>query len=305
MKRWGHTSSCSFEKENGLFPHFLDTFPSFLTYLSKILNCISSSTIAFCIQPFSQTTFCELLLTVFLCVIHTLSFEPQLLLCMCVCVNLIHMSAGRLHRRHLYKRSFTCLRHVWGWSGVTAHCQNRSCGPILKMVESLPYANSPVVYFCGADVNRSVERAWIELEGIEAIVKTASKAKFFIEFHSSCLEGRRGGGSLLFKVFFCSAAEKKLMSRMSLFVETRRSSENDSQSCEIPRFLKLGWSFKQLPKVWRPLEVTVCGRRLEPSVDFVSPRLSQLLPVMSDLDYLQDQHLLLSVKSCDGFESYG
>uniref|UniRef100_A0A8C3AKQ1 phosphatidylinositol-3,4,5-trisphosphate 5-phosphatase n=1 Tax=Cyclopterus lumpus TaxID=8103 RepID=A0A8C3AKQ1_CYCLU len=94
----------------------------------------------------------------------------------------------------------------------------------------------------------SMEKAWIELEGIEAIVKTASKAKFFIEFNSSCLE------------------------------ETRRSSENDSQSCDVPRFLKLGWSFKQLPK---------------------------LLPIMSDMEYLQDQHLLLSVKSCDGFESYG
>uniref|UniRef100_A0AAQ5Y2L1 phosphatidylinositol-3,4,5-trisphosphate 5-phosphatase n=1 Tax=Amphiprion ocellaris TaxID=80972 RepID=A0AAQ5Y2L1_AMPOC len=96
--------------------------------------------------------------------------------------------------------------------------------------------------------NSSTERAWIELEGIEAIVKTASKAKFFIEFHSSCLE------------------------------ETRRSSENDSQSCDVPGFLKLGWSFKQLPK---------------------------LFPVMSDMEYLQDQHLLLSVKSCDGYESYG
>ncbi|XP_034545218.1 inositol polyphosphate phosphatase-like 1b isoform X2 [Notolabrus celidotus] len=94
----------------------------------------------------------------------------------------------------------------------------------------------------------SVEKAWIELEGIEAIVKTASKAKFFIEFHSTCLE------------------------------ETRRSSENDSQSCDVPGFLKLGWSFKQLPK---------------------------LLPIMSDMEYLQDQQLLLSVKSCDGFESYG
>lgn len=40
-------------------------------------------------------------------------------------------------------------------------------------------------------------------------------------------------------------------------------------------------------------------------VDAVFPRLSQLLPLMSDLEYLQDQHLLLSVKSCDGFESYG
>ncbi|KAK9518239.1 hypothetical protein VZT92_023551 [Zoarces viviparus] len=101
---------------------------------------------------------------------------------------------------------------------------------------------------CKTDTHSSMEKAWIELEGIEAIVKTASKAKFFIEFHSSCLE------------------------------ETRRSSENDSQSCDVPGFLKLGWSFKQLPK---------------------------LLPIMSDMEYLQDQHLLLSVKSCDGFESYG
>ncbi|TNN50818.1 Phosphatidylinositol 3,4,5-trisphosphate 5-phosphatase 2B [Liparis tanakae] len=98
------------------------------------------------------------------------------------------------------------------------------------------------------DTHSSMEKAWIELEGIEAIVKTASKAKFFIEFSSSCLE------------------------------ETRRSSENDSQSCDVPRFLKLGWSLKQLPK---------------------------LLPIVSDMEYLQDQHLLLSVKSCDGFESYG
>ncbi|XP_029020280.1 inositol polyphosphate phosphatase-like 1b isoform X2 [Betta splendens] len=98
------------------------------------------------------------------------------------------------------------------------------------------------------DTNPSMEKAWIELEGVEAIVKTASKAKFITEFHSSCLE------------------------------ETRRSSENDSQSCDVPGFLKLGWSFKQLPK---------------------------LLPVVSDMEYLRDQHLLLSVKSCDGFESYG
>ncbi|XP_033991911.1 inositol polyphosphate phosphatase-like 1b [Trematomus bernacchii] len=98
------------------------------------------------------------------------------------------------------------------------------------------------------ETKSGVERAWIELEGIEAIVKTASKAKFFIDFHSPCIE------------------------------ETRRSSENDSQSCDVPRFLKLGWSFKQLPK---------------------------LFPIKSDMEYLQDQHLLLSVKSCDGFESYG
>uniref|UniRef100_W5NDH9 phosphatidylinositol-3,4,5-trisphosphate 5-phosphatase n=1 Tax=Lepisosteus oculatus TaxID=7918 RepID=W5NDH9_LEPOC len=98
------------------------------------------------------------------------------------------------------------------------------------------------------DLGSSTEQAWIELEGIEAIVKTSSKAKFFIEFHSYCLE------------------------------DLHRSSENDTQSCEVSGFLKLGWSSKQLPK---------------------------LIPLLSDMEYLQDQHLLLSVKSCDGFESYG
>ncbi|XP_061691993.1 inositol polyphosphate phosphatase-like 1b [Syngnathoides biaculeatus] len=99
-----------------------------------------------------------------------------------------------------------------------------------------------------ADPGSGVEKAWVELEGIEAIVKTASKEKFFIDFSSTCLQ------------------------------ETRRSSDNDSQSCDVPGFLKLAWSFQQLPK---------------------------LLPHRSDMAYLQDQHLLLSVKSCDGFESYG
>ncbi|MBN3297493.1 SHP2B phosphatase, partial [Amia calva] len=98
------------------------------------------------------------------------------------------------------------------------------------------------------DLGSSDEQACIELEGVEAIVKTASKAKFFIEFHSYCLE------------------------------DFRRSSENDVQNCEVPGFLKLGWTAKQLPK---------------------------LVPLLSDMEYLQDQHLLLSIKSCDGFESYG
>ncbi|KAL0974145.1 hypothetical protein UPYG_G00216220 [Umbra pygmaea] len=94
----------------------------------------------------------------------------------------------------------------------------------------------------------SSEKASIELDGMEAIVKTASKDKFFIEFHSSCLD------------------------------EVRRSMENDTQGCDVPGFLKLGWSSNQLPR---------------------------LFPIISDMEYLQDQHLLLSVKSCDGFESYG
>uniref|UniRef100_A0A3Q3JE49 phosphatidylinositol-3,4,5-trisphosphate 5-phosphatase n=1 Tax=Monopterus albus TaxID=43700 RepID=A0A3Q3JE49_MONAL len=143
-----------------------------------------------------------------------------------------------------------CDRILWkSYPDTHIICTTYGCTDDIFTSDHSPvFATFQVGVTSQLNPSANMERAWIELEGIEAIVKTASKAKFFIEFHSSCLE------------------------------ETRRSSENDSQSCDVPGFLKLGWSFKQLPK---------------------------LLPVMSDMEYLQDQHLLLSVKSCDGFESYG
>lgn len=41
-----------------------------------------------------------------------------------------------------------------------------------------------------------------------------------------------------------------------------------------------------------------------PSAIILSPR-PQLKPILSEIEYLQDQHLLLTVKSLDGYESYG
>ncbi|XP_074456190.1 phosphatidylinositol 3,4,5-trisphosphate 5-phosphatase 2-like isoform X3 [Larus michahellis] len=90
--------------------------------------------------------------------------------------------------------------------------------------------------------------ACIEWESIEVIVKTASRSKCYIEFHSYCLE------------------------------EAQRSGENTSQSCDIPGFLKLAWSAKSLP---------------------------MLHPILPDLEYLGDQHLLLSIKGVESCESYG
>ncbi|KAK2545467.1 phosphatidylinositol 3; 4; 5-trisphosphate 5-phosphatase 2-like protein [Columba livia] len=90
--------------------------------------------------------------------------------------------------------------------------------------------------------------ACIEWESIEVIIKTTSRSKCYIEFHSYCLE------------------------------EVQRSGENTSQSCDIPGFLKLGWSAKHLPV---------------------------LNPILPDLEYLGDQHLLLSVKGVESYESYG
>uniref|UniRef100_A0A674MPV4 phosphatidylinositol-3,4,5-trisphosphate 5-phosphatase n=1 Tax=Takifugu rubripes TaxID=31033 RepID=A0A674MPV4_TAKRU len=92
------------------------------------------------------------------------------------------------------------------------------------------------------------EQAYIEFESIEAIVKTASRTKFFIEFYSTCLE------------------------------EFKKSYDNDSQSSDNINFLRVGWSNKQL---------------------------TPLKPLLSEIEYLQDQHLLLTVKSVDGYESYG
>ncbi|XP_069496391.1 phosphatidylinositol 3,4,5-trisphosphate 5-phosphatase 2 isoform X2 [Ambystoma mexicanum] len=95
---------------------------------------------------------------------------------------------------------------------------------------------------------KSSEQAFIEFENIEAIVKTASRTKFFIEFYSTCLE------------------------------EYKKSCENDMQSSDNINFLKVQWSSRQLPT---------------------------LKPILSEIEYLQDQHLLLTVKSLDGYESYG
>ncbi|XP_072361899.1 phosphatidylinositol 3,4,5-trisphosphate 5-phosphatase 2A-like [Scyliorhinus torazame] len=95
--------------------------------------------------------------------------------------------------------------------------------------------------------NRSGQ-ACIEFEIIEAIVKTTCKTKFFIEFHSGCLE------------------------------EFKKSLDNGTQLCIKHGFLRVEWAAHQLP---------------------------MLSPILSDIEYLQDQHLLLTIKSTDGYESYG
>ncbi|XP_052012685.1 phosphatidylinositol 3,4,5-trisphosphate 5-phosphatase 2 isoform X1 [Apodemus sylvaticus] len=97
-------------------------------------------------------------------------------------------------------------------------------------------------------LSKTSDQAYIEFESIEAIVKTASRTKFFIEFYSTCLE------------------------------EYKKSFENDAQSSDNINFLKVQWSSRQLPT---------------------------LKPILADIEYLQDQHLLLTVKSMDGYESYG
>lgn len=94
--------------------------------------------------------------------------------------------------------------------------------------------------------------ACIEWESIEVIIKTTSRSKCYIEFHSYCLEGevfpwRRGLGVL--GVPRGRASPGWNCDPCSPLAEVQRSGENTSQSCDIPGFLKLGWSAKHLPVV--------------------------------------------------------
>lgn len=90
--------------------------------------------------------------------------------------------------------------------------------------------------------------------------------------------------------------------------EFKKSFENDSQSSDNINFLKVQWSSRQLPTVRRgrgPCRAGggAAGRETPPTIT-PSPR-PQLKPILSEIEYLQDQHLLLTVKSLDGYESYG
>lgn len=56
---------------------------------------------------------------------------------------------------------------------------------------------------------KSSEQAYIEFESIEAIVKTASRTKFFIEFYSTCLEGETNVPCTFSVVQPCTGSHRK------------------------------------------------------------------------------------------------
>ncbi|CAM9603541.1 unnamed protein product, partial [Bubo scandiacus] len=152
----------------------------------------------------------------------------------------------------------TCRRGVTASSGSPTPRHTSTATPTGARTTSSPATTRPSSapsrwgvtsqFVSKKGLSKSSEQAYIEFESIEAIVKTASRTKFFIEFYSTCLE------------------------------EFKKSFENDSQSSDNINFLKVQWSSRQLPT---------------------------LKPILSEIEYLQDQHLLLTVKSLDGYESYG
>uniref|UniRef100_A0A8C5M9K4 phosphatidylinositol-3,4,5-trisphosphate 5-phosphatase n=1 Tax=Leptobrachium leishanense TaxID=445787 RepID=A0A8C5M9K4_9ANUR len=88
-------------------------------------------------------------------------------------------------------------------------------------------------------------QGYIELKNCKAMLQTKSHTKFYIEFHSSCLENMV------------------------------KSSESEDQEADNGTLVV---TFGVLPK---------------------------LTPIISDLEYLLDQHLLICIKSSDADESYG
>ncbi|XP_064361342.1 phosphatidylinositol 3,4,5-trisphosphate 5-phosphatase 2 isoform X2 [Dromaius novaehollandiae] len=147
-----------------------------------------------------------------------------------------------------------CDRILWkSYPETHVNCNSYGCTDDIMSSDHSPVFGSFEVgvtsqFVSKKGLSKSSDQAYIEFESIEAIVKTASRTKFFIEFYSTCLE------------------------------EFKKSFENDSQSSDNINFLKVQWSSRQLPT---------------------------LKPILSEIEYLQDQHLLLTVKSLDGYESYG
>lgn len=117
---------------------------------------------------------------------------------------------------------------VWGepWHALT--CQDLPAAP----------GSSPEALAC------------IEWESIEVMLKTTSRSKCYIEFHSYCLEGE-GAPGVLGGGCGADLAWLELCAPLSS-PEMQRSGENTFQSCDIPGFLKLGWSSKHLPVVSSP-----------------------------------------------------
>lgn len=68
-------------------------------------------------------------------------------------------------------------------------CSARAPGDLCLLPPPQPACLHPSL--CPSGLSKTADQAYIEFESIEAIVKTASRTKFFIEFYSTCLEGPR------------------------------------------------------------------------------------------------------------------
>ncbi|XP_038671329.1 phosphatidylinositol 3,4,5-trisphosphate 5-phosphatase 1-like [Scyliorhinus canicula] len=144
-----------------------------------------------------------------------------------------------------------CDRVLWkSYPNVHVMCQSYGCTTDIVTSDHSPvFATFEVgvstQFVSKTDPNNAASPGTINFTRCEAKLKTKSKTKFFIEFHSSCLENHV------------------------------KSAEGENQESRD----------ENLTVVWAsPLE---------------------LIPIISDPEYLLDQHILICVKSTDSYESYG
>nr|XP_006003065.1 PREDICTED: phosphatidylinositol 3,4,5-trisphosphate 5-phosphatase 1 [Latimeria chalumnae] len=144
-----------------------------------------------------------------------------------------------------------CDRVLWkSYPMVHVVCQSYGCtNDIMTSDHSPVFATFEVgvtsQFVSKNDPNNSDSHGKIEIFNCSASLRTKSKTKFFIEFHSSCLEN---------------------------FVKSQEGENFDESDGVL--FVKF-------------------------------PGAVQLIPIISDQEYLLDQHILISVKSADSDESYG
>ncbi|XP_072330843.1 phosphatidylinositol 3,4,5-trisphosphate 5-phosphatase 1 isoform X2 [Scyliorhinus torazame] len=144
-----------------------------------------------------------------------------------------------------------CDRVLWkSYPNVHVMCQSYGCTTDIVTSDHSPvFATFEVgvstQFVSKTDPNNAASPGTINFTRCEAKLKTKSKTKFFIEFHSSCLENHV------------------------------KSADGENQESRD----------ENLTVVWSsPLE---------------------LIPIISDPEYLLDQHILICVKSTDSYESYG
>lgn len=152
------------------------------------------------------------------------------------------------------------------------------------------------------------------------IVKTASRSKCYIEFHSYCLEGEVPWG--------CSAGQGGSVPGMELELSPwlfpgRGTAQWGEHLAELrrPRLPQDVLVSKAAARGMHSGEGSASSRLLVPIPparhDVITPRgqkhalppcpshFVQLNPILPDLEYLGDQHLLLSIKGTESCESYG
>uniref|UniRef100_A0A803Y4L2 phosphatidylinositol-3,4,5-trisphosphate 5-phosphatase n=1 Tax=Meleagris gallopavo TaxID=9103 RepID=A0A803Y4L2_MELGA len=140
-----------------------------------------------------------------------------------------------------------CDRVLWkSYPMVHVVCQSYGCTTDITTSDHSPVFATFEVGVTSQFVSKNADSLGIEFLHCFATLKTKSQTKFYIEFHSSCLES---------------------------FVKSQEGENEDGSEGELV-------------------------------VKFVDA-LPKLTPIISDPEYLLDQHILISIKSSDSDESYG